>query len=470
MDKLDDIVKGAMRSLDGTTPRGYFDELPGRIEARLEGEPMQSTESHDPRHTTDGLPPPQMTAGAGSADRVEDSGLHDIKELATTAKRRISRRITTQNEAQDALLSSSSSGLHAVALPDPAKMIALPTVDQARSLAASAPGQSGQMAAVSAVAAEVGDAPARAASVTPIGEARRARRGWVYAVGAVAAAAAAVTLFVVTRPGASEPKADGAQAAAPSQPVARGGEQAAAPAAVAAGSAAAAVAPATGTASADTMQVDVATPTDVGLAAAAPPTEEGEGDRAGAEKSAAPAKAKTDDARAAKGAGGATSKGEKADVKADPKADAKVDPKADAKPDAKTDPKADAKPDAKTDPKADGPKDDLDKSIEDLLAQPVEKKKVDKPDKTELSSKELRDGLSAKAGAAKACYGKYGVAGTVKVKVTIDPSGKVSKASATGDFAGTPSGDCVASALKEATFPAWDGAPMSTSYAVLLSD
>lgn len=467
MDKLDDIVKGAMRSLDGTTPRGYFDELPGRIEARLEGEPMQSTESHDPRHTTDGLPPPQMTAGAGSADRVEDSGLHDIKELATTAKRRISRRITTQNEAQDALLSSSSSGLHAVALPDPAKMIALPTVDQARSLAASAPGQSGQMAAVSAVAAEVGDAPARAASVTPIGEARRARRGWVYAVGAVAAAAAAVTLFVVTRPGTSEPKADRAQAAAPSQPVARGGEQAAAPAAVAAGSAAALPATAPPAPSGDTLQVDVAEPADVGLAAAAPPPgEEAEGDRADAEKAAAPAKTKADDARAARGAGGATAKGEKADVKTDPKADVKADPKADAKPDAKSDPKADAKPDAK----ADGPKDDLDKSIEDLLAQPVEKKKVDKPDKTELSSKELRDGLSAKSGAAKACYGKYGVAGTVKVKVTIDPSGKVSKASATGDFAGTPSGECVAAALKEATFPAWDGAPMSTSYAVLLSD
>jgi hypothetical protein len=58
----------------------------------------------------------------------------------------------------------------------------------------------------------------------------------------------------------------------------------------------------------------------------------------------------------------------------------------------------------------------------------------------------------------------------VKVKLTIDPSGKVTKASATGDFAGTPTGDCVASAVKGASFPAWDGAPQSTTFVVLLSD
>ncbi|MCB9571017.1 MAG: hypothetical protein H6709_02905 [Kofleriaceae bacterium] len=118
----------------------------------------------------------------------------------------------------------------------------------------------------------------------------------------------------------------------------------------------------------------------------------------------------------------------------------------------------------------DKPKDDLDRSIEDLLNSPVEKKKVDKPDKTELTSHELRAGLADAAGAAKACYGKYGIAGTVKVKLTIDPSGKVSKAAATGDFAGTPSGTCVAAALKQASFPAWSGAPMSTTYAVLLAE
>jgi hypothetical protein len=97
-------------------------------------------------------------------------------------------------------------------------------------------------------------------------------------------------------------------------------------------------------------------------------------------------------------------------------------------------------------------------------------KKEKKAERTELASKDMRAGLSKIEGKAKSCYDKYGIAGTAKVKLTIDPKGTVSKATATGEFAGTPTGDCVVAAVKSATFPDWDGAPQSTTFVVLLSD
>src|SRR5262245_22371229 len=113
MDELDDKLRDAMRALGDQTPARYFDELPGRIEARLE-ERMQS----DPLAPTD-LPVKATTV------RSEDSGLHDIRELAHTTKRRISQRIPAV-QIDDPMLSSSSSGLRAVALPEPARMVSLP--------------------------------------------------------------------------------------------------------------------------------------------------------------------------------------------------------------------------------------------------------------------------------------------------------------------------------------------------------
>ncbi len=68
------------------------------------------------------------------------------------------------------------------------------------------------------------------------------------------------------------------------------------------------------------------------------------------------------------------------------------------------------------------------------------------PVKTALEPKEIKAGKSAVAGAAQACYGANGVAGHVKVKATVAPSGSVTKVDATGEFAGTPTGACVAAA------------------------
>jgi hypothetical protein len=68
-------------------------------------------------------------------------------------------------------------------------------------------------------------------------------------------------------------------------------------------------------------------------------------------------------------------------------------------------------------------------------------------------------------------YDRHGVAGHVKVKAVVDPSGKVTKVDATGEFAGTPTGSCVAGVVKAgASFPAWDGAPMTVNYSYTLNE
>ncbi len=50
------------------------------------------------------------------------------------------------------------------------------------------------------------------------------------------------------------------------------------------------------------------------------------------------------------------------------------------------------------------------------------------------------------------------------VALTIAGSGRVSNANVTGQFAGTPTGECVAKAVKKATFPRFKGAALSIVY------
>ena len=78
--------------------------------------------------------------------------------------------------------------------------------------------------------------------------------------------------------------------------------------------------------------------------------------------------------------------------------------------------------------------------------------------------------MGAVARQAQGCFDQHGVAGHVKIKATVDPSGKVTKADAQGEFAGTPTGACVAAAAKSASFPAWTGAPMTISYGFTLTE
>jgi hypothetical protein len=60
--------------------------------------------------------------------------------------------------------------------------------------------------------------------------------------------------------------------------------------------------------------------------------------------------------------------------------------------------------------------------------------------------------MGAVAPAVKSCG--QGKGGTITMNITIGKTGRVSSASATGAFAGTPIGDCAARAVRRAKFPA----------------
>ena len=54
------------------------------------------------------------------------------------------------------------------------------------------------------------------------------------------------------------------------------------------------------------------------------------------------------------------------------------------------------------------------------------------------------------------------------VALTIGGAGRVSSANVTGQFAGTPTGDCVSKAVKSAGFPKFKGSPQSIVYPFML--
>ena len=72
------------------------------------------------------------------------------------------------------------------------------------------------------------------------------------------------------------------------------------------------------------------------------------------------------------------------------------------------------------------------------------------------------------AGKAAGCY--KGTQGTASFKVTVAPSGKVTGVTVSGMFAGKPEGSCVESAVRSASFPAWEGGPQTFTYSYLLAD
>ena len=91
-----------------------------------------------------------------------------------------------------------------------------------------------------------------------------------------------------------------------------------------------------------------------------------------------------------------------------------------------------------------------------------------KPERTSLSSDDIKRGMAAVARKAQACFA--GTQGLAPVRLTVAPSGRVTKATVSGMFAGSPTGACVERAVRAARFPAWDGGPQSFNYNYLLSD
>lgn len=79
-----------------------------------------------------------------------------------------------------------------------------------------------------------------------------------------------------------------------------------------------------------------------------------------------------------------------------------------------------------------------------------------------LSKSAVVAGMNGVKGKVSDCYNQFKVPGTAMVNVVIGKSGKVTSATVTGKFAGTPTGACVEKAVRAASFPPSDG--LTTPY------
>lgn len=387
----------------------------------------------------------------------EDSGLHDIRNLAQSTKQRLSKRISTLPPmSDDDLLASSSASWKNLALPQPANMVSLPAIDDlpskqeiaardkaakvaARQAKTQEPVERVSASALEATSASVDYKPAVSTSFRqPKATSNKTRN--IALIGMGLAAAAGISILVVTQKSSEN-----------AQPVATTNS---APA-VAAGGAAGVSAErmreldeATAKLNAQHAAAQIAEATPPAPPAAAPePTDQG------AVATGAPREQKPVTKAAAPSKRGNDGGGGKA------KNDSKLETTTE-KPEATKAAKGGA-----------GAGEGEDKDFNALLKEAgVNDKKDAKPklDKKQLSTDDFKNGMAAITAKAHACY--KGNQGSANVKLTISPSGNVSKVTVTGPFAGKPEADCVSAAVKGASFPAWDGSPQSFGYPILLSE
>jgi hypothetical protein len=478
-DDLDNLLRATMKTLDDQMPSGYFEALPERVSARLAADkeveaPMQQTSSSGPTKTSaPAAPMTDVSSGVPpvGAPREEDSGLHDIRNLAQSTKQRLSvKRIATNPpvSAEDDVLASSSASWKNLALPQPAKMVSLPEIDQlpskadivaqdkAARAAAKAAAKEAKVSATGSVAtaAPVADAvtsTASGATSAPVDfkpafsafanrAPKKSNMGRNLAlVGMGLAAAAGIVIFVTTQNNSSRSEAPAAEDRAKSATTGHSLDEGKAKLDEATAKLAAQHAAAE-KAEADNAAAAAAAPTAAVDPAPAPPPED-----------------KVDAAKDATTRGTAT-KGAAHHVA--PKSKSSDKPKEDAKPEKTPEP---GKKVGKGEPG--------DPSFDELLKEAgVDQNKKDKPklEKKDLTGDDFKKGMSAVQSKAAACF--KGTQGTADVKLTIAPSGQVSKVTVGGVFKGKPEADCVAAAVKGASFPAWDGAPKSFGYPILLSE
>lgn len=464
-DDVDQLLLAAMKHLDGETPSGYFDSLSERVIARLEGDSSMHTEPSTPHAAADPAAPPPP--------RDEDSGLHDIRNLARSTKERLSsRRITGSNApVEDDVLASSSAGWKAVALPEPARMVALPELSDLPSAAEVKARDKADKAAarkaakdLATVAPTAGSsvpslATAAAVTVTPIEHARaraakKSNTGRNAALAALGVAAAAGIIVVAMSSTKSADRATTQAADRTGAAPAGARAETAAPAAPIAPQVTSlnAAAPAGSAQQVDSVPAVTTTPP------ATPP--ETVGNAANGDTNAALAQPMT-------------SKSSTGNAKVPPLKKQITKPVTGKQPPPPPDQKQQDTKDQKV-PGVESPKSKApqDQSLDDLLkdSNGAEVKKDTKPklDKKQLTTGDITSGMGALTAKAQACY--KGTQGTASVRVTVAPSGQVTKVSVGGAFAGKPEASCVEGLVRGLSFPPWDGGPQSFAYSYLLSE
>lgn len=86
----------------------------------------------------------------------------------------------------------------------------------------------------------------------------------------------------------------------------------------------------------------------------------------------------------------------------------------------------------------------------------------------QLDPSMIRAAIAPAVVAAQACHDTYGVDGQTKLKLTIAADGSIAAFEQVGDFNDTPTGTCIANAVKAVTFPKSRKARTSFSYPIVL--
>ncbi len=447
-DELDDLLRRSMKTLDDQMPSGYFEGLPSRTLGRLEDVSMQPMGTTGSERDRDGGSGPAGVPPITAGQPEEDSGLHDIRSLASSTKARLSSRRSTQNPvvSEDDIIASSSAGWKAVALPEPAKMISLPELSELPSAKqVKEKDKATRKAKAAAIEVHASATATEAAPTAPISSipaigsrlaANHPRSGkgkTIALVGMGLAAAAGVSIYFVMN------NKNAADSSSKEQTVA-----ATAPAAEYRSTTKLLPAPTPPAAAPETTAAPAGAAAPVQELATSQPVEP---PKAVASKAAEkPGKVHKVEVRD-------TSMTENSDK--NDKAKAKAPAKEEVK-----------KPEAK-DSGGEG-----EPSFDALLKEAgvSDAKKQAKPtlDKKSLSGTDIKTGMSAVAGKAQACFA--GTQGAAAVKLTVAPSGQVQKVTVSGVFAGTPVAACVTSAVKSTSFPPWEGGPQTINYSYLLSE
>jgi hypothetical protein len=79
----------------------------------------------------------------------------------------------------------------------------------------------------------------------------------------------------------------------------------------------------------------------------------------------------------------------------------------------------------------------------------------------------VQDAMKPVVEAGEACHDKYGVAGVAKMAITINDDG-TAKFEQTGDFLDTPTGECLAKAMRKVVFPRPKKGKVSFVYPIAL--
>ncbi len=426
MTPIDRDIADAFAALDRTAPDRGQDEFTSRVMARIgDGEGAAVA--------------PRVAPGRESppSPRGDDSGLHDIVALASRAKQRLSERDQSESDAgESVMLAAAPGGLRAVALPDPTR-----------------------------VARQSAPVPPREPTRT---DARSSLPFWALGSVATLAAAAAVAVFVFGIGRGADRSAEtsvetpaGSAESAPAGELARVDPPARDPAAPAGQ-----VAPA-----------ERAEPPPPSPAA----QEAREWVEAASEERRPMEYSKRVRARERSDTGADTAKSARAKeesavagVEGGKDVEGSVGAPSSA-------PGGAAEPGASDEPgdKAGGEA-DLGDMLDSVTDEDKDKPKVAAPppeaapeppaaEKKELDRRAVSSALESIRDEVKRCHELEKFAGTVTVKFVVAPSGQVSKAAAIGSQIRTRTGTCVARAVLQARFPAFEGTPISITYPFLLS-